>query len=287
MRPHLPVNLFNAVIASFRRIAKTVASATTIASSVATLSFAISNPSLADDSTIDYSIYSGDIYTYVGTNTQFANGGITKATLDDNGNITDYGNSLATWNPTIMGLFYSEISTGYNTVRFVTPGSTVGSLTVSSTNLNVYCDFPDVRLGGLIVESGATGYTFRGGAGNPAGGNSNARDLYLGYTNQTKAVQFTINEDFNLGTASSYWRTVKLQANWNVQVAQGKSLNFYVETLSVTDGATSALTLGGTTADSTNTGTLNLYYATSATLQTLTFNSGYLGIGTTSGGVGH
>jgi hypothetical protein len=298
MRPHLPVKLLRAVIASLRRLTRTVGTATVITSSVVTfaLSTTTAPPALADETvteeiveetdstatpTIDYSIYSGTIYTWTGTGSdapRFANGGMSSTTptttTDENGTVTtlSYGDDSSSWS-----VFNNNNQN--NTLRFVAPGSTVGEIAVSSTALNVYCDFNTPRLGGLIVESGAVGYTLRAGANASGGVSNNGRSINIGQSTQTTStVYFTIHEDFNLGNSANKWSAVTVNKDWSIQVADGKTLHVYGTTIT---GNSKNLTIGS----KAYTGSVIWYNTNVSTFGAFSLDGGSLTISSSGSGL--
>ena len=170
----------------------------------------------------DGSRYSGNIYTWVGSSSNdFHNGGIALTNPDGT-----YGPVNTNWGSiseegSIWNLFANETGLSeYNTLRFVASGTEVGDVTVSETNKNPSCSFSPFTMGGLIVEEGASGFSLVP--------NKNAqRTLILGRAGTEEPVLFTVREDFSLGSSSNAWGPVNVNADWNVLVANGKTLNVY------------------------------------------------------------
>ncbi len=75
-------------------------------------------------------------------------------------------------------------------------------------------------MGGLIVEEGASGFSL-------VPNNNAQRTLILGRAGTEEPVLFTVREDFSLGSSSNAWGPVNVNADWNVLVANGKTLNVY------------------------------------------------------------
>ena len=170
----------------------------------------------------DGSRYSGNIYTWVGSSSNdFHNGGIVLTNPDGT-----YGPVNTNWGSvseegSIWNLFGNETGLSqYNTLRFVASDTEVGDVTVSATNKNPSCTFTPFTMGGLIVEEGASGFSLVP--------NINAqRTLILGRAGTEEPVLFTVREDFSLGSSSNAWGPVNVNADWNVLVANGKTLNVY------------------------------------------------------------
>ncbi len=195
-----------------------------------------SSPSYADTAWEGVT-YAGDIYTYVGSNSaNFHDGGIVKTNEDGT-----YGDLNTTWSNNIQTLFCS--GSNYNTLRFVAPGTELKSgITVTTSNLDTNCSFAPLLVGGLIVEEGAAGYTWRPN-------NNGAREVRIG--NASDAT-FTVNEDFNFGGENNKWGVTKINCDWYVNVAAGKTLHFYTNSFSGNNGAINLV----------GSGTLDLHGAT-------------------------
>ena len=170
----------------------------------------------------DGSRYSGNIYTWVGSSSNdFHNGGIVLTNPDGT-----YGPVNTNWGSvseegSIWNLFANETGLSqYNTLRFVASGTEVGDVTVSATNKNPSCSFTPFTMGGLIVEEGASGFSL-------VPNNNAQRTLILGRAGTEEPVLFTVREDFSLGSSSNAWGPVNVNADWNVLVANGKTLNVY------------------------------------------------------------
>jgi len=170
----------------------------------------------------DGSRYSGNIYTWVGSSSNdFHNGGIVLTNPDGT-----YGPVNTNWGSvseegSIWNLFANETGLSeYNTLRFVASGTEVGDITVSATNKNPSCSFTPFTMGGLIVEEGASGFSL-------VPNNNAQRTLILGRAGTEEPVLFTVREDFSLGSSSNAWGPVNVNADWNVLVANGKTLNVY------------------------------------------------------------
>ena len=170
----------------------------------------------------DGSRYSGNIYTWVGSSSNdFHNGGIVLTNPDGT-----YGPVNTNWGSvseegSIWNLFANETGLSqYNTLRFVASGTEVGDVTVSATNKNPSCSFTPFTMGGLIVEEGASGFSL-------VPNNNARRTLILGRAGTEEPVLFTVREDFSLGSSSNAWGPVNVNADWNVLVANGKTLNVY------------------------------------------------------------
>jgi len=170
----------------------------------------------------DGSRYSGNIYTWVGSSSNdFHNGGIVLTNPDGT-----YGPVNTNWGSvseegSIWNLFANETGLSqYNTLRFVASGTEVGDVTVSATNKNPSCSFMPFTMGGLIVEEGASGFSL-------VPNNNAQRTLILGRAGTEEPVLFTVREDFSLGSSSNAWGPVNVNADWNVLVANGKTLNVY------------------------------------------------------------
>ncbi|AYR28717.1 autotransporter outer membrane beta-barrel domain-containing protein [Akkermansia muciniphila] len=170
----------------------------------------------------DGSRYSGNIYTWVGSSSNdFHNGGIVLTNPDGT-----YGPVNTNWGSvseegSIWNLFANETGLSeYNTLRFVASGTEVGDVTVSATNKNPSCSFTPFTMGGLIVEEGASGFSL-------VPNNNAQRTLILGRAGTEEPVLFTVCEDFSLGSSSNAWGPVNVNADWNVLVANGKTLNVY------------------------------------------------------------
>ena len=170
----------------------------------------------------DGSRYSGNIYTWVGSSSNdFHNGGIVLTNPDGT-----YGPVNTNWGSvseegSIWNLFANETGLSqYNTLRFVASGTEVGDVTVSATNKNPSCSFTPFTMGGLIVEEGVSGFSL-------VPNNNAQRTLILGRAGTEEPVLFTVREDFSLGSSSNAWGPVNVNADWNVLVANGKTLNVY------------------------------------------------------------
>ena len=163
-------------------------------------------------------------YTWVGNNNNnFHNGGYAACNKNADGRwvYSEFGGTK-NWQedtsssfPAISKLF-STLGNQLNTLRFVTPGETLtaGSetQTVSTTNKAPSVSFSDLLLGGLIVESGASGYSIV---------QSGNRTFRLGKENDTTAFGGTINEDFTLTG-----QTIRAYSTQNWAVASGKTMKF-------------------------------------------------------------
>ena len=171
---------------------------------------------------LDGSRYSGNIYTWVGSSSNdFHNGGIVLTNPDGT-----YGPVNTNWGSvseegSIWNLFANETGLSeYNTLRFVASGTEVGDVTVSANNKTPSCSFTPFTMGGLIVEEGASGFSL-------VPNNNAKRTLILGRAGMEEPVLFTVREDFSLGSSSNAWGPVNVNADWNVLVANGKTLNVY------------------------------------------------------------
>ena len=182
--------------------------------------------------TVESNTYSGNIWTWVGSNSNnFHNGGWTESTYTS-GDYT-YGDLHTNWDTgsnNIKSLFGNNNLSEFNTIRFVASGTTLttGSTesTVSSTNKTPLVSFTPTNIGGLIIETGATGFGL-----NP----SSTRILTLGKTTQTVPVAFTINESFAIGTSSARWSDISLNVNQEWFVASGKTLTIYTTNFTAAD----------------------------------------------------
>ncbi len=163
-------------------------------------------------------------YTWVGNNNNnFHNGGYAACNKNADGTwvysefggTQDWQTDTSPSFPAISKLF-STLGNQLNTLRFVTPGETLtaGSetRTVSTTNKAPSVSFSDLLLGGLIVESGASGYSIV---------QSGNRTFRLGKENDTTAFDGTINEDFTLTG-----QTIRAYSTQNWAVASGKTMKF-------------------------------------------------------------
>ena len=171
---------------------------------------------------LDGSRYSGNIYTWVGSSSNdFHNGGIVLTNPDGT-----YGPVNTNWGSvseegSIWNLFANKTGLSeYNTLRFVASGTEVGDVTVSANNKTPSCSFTPFTMGGLIVEEGASGFSL-------VPNNNAKRTLILGRAGMEEPVLFTVREDFSLGSSSNAWGPVNVNADWNVLVANGKTLNVY------------------------------------------------------------
>ena len=163
-------------------------------------------------------------YTWVGyNNNNFHNGGYAACNKNADGTwvysefggTKDWQTDTSSSFPAISKLF-STLGNQLNTLRFVTPGETLtagsATQTVSTTNKSPSVSFNDLLLGGLIVESGATGYSIV---------QSGNRIFRLGKENDTTAFDGTINEDFTLTG-----QTIRAYSEQNWAVASGKTMKF-------------------------------------------------------------
>lgn len=199
---------------------------------------ALSIPATAGTTLADENIeYSGTVYTWggslgTGTTTSYElhSGSWFTTTYDSDDSAYVYDLSSAGW---------STILQKYNTLRFVgeityttttTTTDDDGSETTTETTVTVspetttnYSATP-LYLGGIIVESGAVGYSLTGNS-------TYVRDYYLGNANDTAAYS-TINEDF---TISNVYSGNNASGNASLFVIQG------TQTWTIAEGKTFTL----------------------------------------------
>lgn len=203
-----------------------------------------------DESGADTSIggveYAGSIYTWIGTTAFLHNGGWSSTTYSDSDD--EYHYSTIT---TSVGKEFSSSAVlaslsgavnDYNTYRFVPSGTTINGTAVSSDNKAVKIQFNNgngasfenigFKIGGLIVDSGATGFSFIQGG-----------DRYFGIgEDDDDTVNMTIKEDFRI-TANGI--LLKGMQRWDV--ASGKTLNFDTDGVEVKLAANAVIDAPGST----------------------------------------
>ena len=210
MKLHLPTRLRAAVLACITAVA---ALATTVGTGVVTVGTATYVLSSAQAQAIEYS---GSIYTLTANSGNVSAGPYTLTTYDSTGDtFTLTATQTTGWTSgalsvnSLIGNVSQDIA--HHTLRF-TGGSYTGRA--------VTYDFSPLRVGGFVVDSGATGYSIVAGGSSAA----SARLLELGNSNGT-ACYSSINEDFSVllgwSTSNASHVTIKGTQTWNV--ASGKT----------------------------------------------------------------
>lgn len=202
MKLHLPTRLRSAVLACFAAVASL---SPTLASGViggAAVMFALSGQQAQAENVA----YSGTIYTFNGFRegaSDMAYGKYVETTQAEDGSFTLTGTTVedASGWANVQAIIVN--ATPANTFRFTATNGTPGHLNYT---------FGPMNLGGVIIESGATGW---GIVTTSSGGN---RTINLGNSNDTAAFS-TINENFvldNSGGAGSSAITVRGAQTWTI-----------------------------------------------------------------------
>lgn len=173
-----------------------------------------------------YGKHPGTIYTLDNTSS---------GTTFHSGTVTAFSTGATSSGTTFWHKFASTTS-GYSstgsTLRFA---SGIGSASAQDAQFN------PISFGGLIVEEGATNWSF-----SSAGGTS-ARSTEIGVSDAT--TYFTVNEDFSISRTSSNNQTLTVYGTVNIDIASGKTLSLNASNsdgITMDTGAALVLTGAGT-----------------------------------------